>query len=401
MSDDPNSFSELVHSIAMSAQSAVQADWVAVLLRSEDSEWFVTSADTRPDSPFIRLRHNSQVAKWLETQDAVLRSNDLFLKEPAVQFDEWDDALFDDFRVQLAAPINDGSGLIGMLLAGNGVAGNVYPVSSLNYLKSLSAVAGLAIAGNAGFVGDAEEPTTADDQILRRMAHDLKGPLATVMTYLDLVRQNKPGNLTDDQLTRIDKANRSGRRLLRLLNDFVDFARMRSGGIGLERTEFELAALATEISNDLGPALSARQQTLRCTVPPNKVTVWADRSRVSQIVSVLVGNASRYSSDALPIDLEMWAEGNRLRVRVIDQGRGMSEAQLAKVFEPFDSDQPSRRSENDQTEAGSGLGLVLARGLVRLHGGDLTIQSSPGKGTVAEIDMPVVLAGEGSQTEAA
>ena len=61
----------------------------------------------------------------------------------------------------------------------------------------------------------------------------------------------------------------------------------------------------------------------------------------------------------------------------------------------------SRRSENDETEAGSGLGLVLARGLVRLHGGELTLQSSAGKGTIAEIEMPVVLAGEGSQSEAA
>lgn len=401
MSDGPNSFSELVHSVAISVQSAIQSDWVAVLLRSEDGEWFVTSADTRQDAPFIRLRHNSQVPKWLESQDAVLRSGDPYLEEPAVQFDEWDDTLFEEHNVQLAAPINDGKNLIGVVLSGGGVAGNVFPVSALNYLKSISSVAGLAIAGHSLASGEEKEDDTAEDQLLRRMAHDLKGPLATVMTYLDLVRQNKPGNLTDDQLTRIDKANRSGRRLLRLLNDFVDFARLRSGSIGLERTEFELAELAAVVTDEMEPVLGARKQTLRCSVPPNKTTIWADRARVAQVISVLVANASRYSSDALPVDLEIWAEGNRLRVRVIDHGRGMSESQLSKVFEPFDPDQPSRRSENDQTEAGSGLGLVLARGLVRLHGGDLTMQSSTGKGTIAEIEMPVVLSGEGSQTEAA
>ncbi len=402
MSDGPNSFSGLVRSIATSAQAAIQADWVAVLLRSDDAEWFVTSADTRQDAPFIKVRHNSQVAKWLESQDAVLRVSDPYLQEPAVQFDEWDDALFDEHRIQLAAPINDGTGLIGIMVAGAGVAGSTYPVSALNYMKSLSAVAGLAIAGNAQFMFDDEEDDdAAEDQLLRRMAHDLKGPLATVMTYLDLVRQNKPGNLTDDQMTRLDKANRSGRRLLRLLNDFVDYARMQAGTVGLDRTEFELGDLASDITRELEQTLEARKQTLRCTVPPNKAIIWADRMRLTQIVSVLVGNASRYSADALPIDLEMWAEGNRLRVRVVDQGRGMTESQLAKVFEPFDPDQPSRRSENDQTEAGSGLGLVLARGLVRLHGGELTIQSSEGKGTVVEVSMPVVLAGEGSQTEAA
>ena len=404
MSEGSNSFSLLVHSIALSAQTAIQSTWAAVLLRSEDGDWFVTSADTRPDAPFIRLRHNGQVPKWLESQDAVLRANDKFLNEPAVQFDEWDKALFGEFDVQLVAPATAESGLVGVLIAGRGVAGNVYPVSALNYLKSVSDVAGLAVAGHSGNDGmhaNQGAKRVGDDQVLRRMAHDLKGPLSTVMTYLDLVRQNKPGNLTEDQLTRIDKAGRSGRRLLRLLNDFVDFARLSSGSLGLDRTEFDLASLIAEVSDQMIPAIEARRQELRCTAPSNKITLWADRQRVVQVVSSLVANASRYSPDALPIDIEVLAEGNRLRVRVSDQGRGMNTEQLAKVFEPFDPDQPSRRSESDQTEAGSGLGLALAQQLVELHGGKLTLQSKTGEGTVAEFEMPVLLAGEGSQTEAA
>ena len=225
MPEGLNSFSLLVHSIALSAQSAIQSSWAAVLLRSEDGEWLVTSADTRPDAPFIRLRRNGQVPKWLESQDAVLRANDPYLQEPAVQFDEWDKALFEEFDVQLVAPVAGESGLTGVIVAGRGVAGNVYPVSAMNYLKSVSDVAGLAVAGHPGSPmsqGDRGGDQVSDDLVLRRMAHDLKGPLATVMTYLDLVRQNKPGNLTEDQLTRIDKAGRSGRRLLRLLNDFVE-----------------------------------------------------------------------------------------------------------------------------------------------------------------------------------
>lgn len=398
MPEGSNSFSLLVHSIALSAQSAIQSAWVAVLLRSEDGEWFVTSADTRPDAPFIRLRHNGQVPKWLESQDAVLRAGDSFLKEPAVPFDEWDEALFQESEVKLASPIAGPSGLIGLIVAGNGVAGNVYPVSAMNYLKSVSDVAGLAVSGHSGAQG---EKRVGDDQVLRHMAHDLKGPLATVMTYLDLVRQNKPGNLTEDQLTRIDKAGRSGRRLLRLLNDYVDFARLRSGTLGLDRTEFDLGSLVGEVSDLVGSAIDTRRQKLRCTTPQNKVTLWADRKRMVQVVSSLVSNASRYSADELPLDIEFFSEGNRLRVRVVDKGRGMSNEQIAKVFEPFDPDQPSRRSESDQADSGSGLGLVLARGLIDLHGGELRIQSRVGEGTVAEFEMPVVLAGEGTQTEAA
>lgn len=400
MSDGPNNFSSLVHSIALSAQSAIQSKWTAVLLRSEDGDWLVTSADTRADAPFIRLRHNSQVPKWLESQDAVLRSSEPFLEEPAVPFDEWDEALFEEHGVQLAAPIMNEGNLIGVLISGPGVAGNVYPVSSLNYLKSVSNIAGLAIGGHADSQGE-KQGNEADDRLLRRMAHDLKGPLATVMSYLDLVRQNKAGNLTEDQIKRIDKASKSGRRLHRLLNDFVDYARLTTGNMGLDRTEFELASLESDLRHELEPLLAARNQQFRCTISTGHVTIWADHSRIIQTIVTLVRNASQYSEENSPVDLEMWSEGNRLRVRVVDQGRGMTEEQVEKALEPFDPDQPSRRSESDQVEAGSGLGLVLARGLVQLHGGELTIKSSAGKGTVAEIDVPAVLAGEGSQSEAA
>ena len=164
------------------------------------------------------------------------------------------------------------------------------------------------------------------------------------------------------------------------------------------RAEWPFGALLPRPS---GCWASSRGQTLRCTVPSDQVTVWADRQRVVQVITSLVANASRYSTDSLPVDLEVWAEGNRLRVRVSDQGRGLSSEQVKKVFEPFDPDQPSRQSESDQTEAGSGLGLVLARELVELHGGELTLHSKPGEGTVAEFGMPVVLGGEDLKTEAA
>ena len=216
-----------------------------------------------------------------------------------------------------------------------------------------------------------------------------------------LARSSARTDWTEDQISRVNKAGRSGRRLLRLLNDFVDYARMRAGTVGLDRTEFDIADLAADMDRDLSPSLKARGQELRCTTSPTKSTIWADRMRLGQIVGSLVSNASRYSADDKPVDLEMWAEGNRLRIRVVDQGRGMSEEQLKSVFDPFDPAQPSSRSESDQEGAGSGLGLVLARGLVKLHGGDISLQSDPGRGTVAEVDMPVVLAGEGRKTEAA
>ena len=390
----PNTFSLLIRSVANSVQSAIQSSWAAVLLKSDDGEWFSTSADTRPDAPFIKLRHNSQIAKWLESQDGVLRASDPLLTTPSETFDEWDEALLEEHHVEIISPVNDGGILIGVIVAGEGVAGSAYPVSSLNYMKSISDVAGMAIAAHGSTALANKDKGQANDQLIRRMAHDIKGPLATVMTYIDLLKQNKPGNLTDDQLVRLDKATRSGRRLHRLLEDFVDYQRLESGSLGLDRTEFELGSMAGAISDQFSVMVDNRDQELRVTTPSDPVTLWADRARTVQMVSALISNSSRYSSNGTPIDVEMWAEGNRFKVRVSDQGRGMSAEHLSRVFDPFDPNPPSRRSEDDQAETGSGLGLVLARGLAKLHGGKLSIQSSHGQGTVVEIEMPVVLAGE-------
>lgn len=388
-----SSFSTLVHSIAVSTQMATQASWVSVLLRSADGDWYVTAADTRPDAPFMRLRHNGQVPKWLETEQAVIRSNDPFLSEQNIPFDEWDTALFKKSGTRLAAPVLNGDSLIGLIAVGKGVAGSRYPVSHLNFLKSMADMAGVAISGHSS-MSRSNPREDHGDLILRRMAHDLKGPLATILTYLDLVRQNKRSNLSGDQLERLNKAGRSGRRLLNLLNDFVDFARLRAGSMGLDRSEFSLSSVIEEVSDVMTPGMDTHGQALRRSVPKSNVTIWADKARIIQVVSTLVSNASRYSPDDTPIDLEAWSEGSILRMRIVDRGRGMTEEQIQMAFEPFDPNRPSRRSESDQQDAGSGLGLVLARGMVHLHGGQIRIQSRPGEGTVAEFDMPVVLTGE-------
>ena len=117
----PNTFSLLIRSVANSVQSAIQSSWAAVLLKSDDGEWFSTSADTRPDAPFIKLRHNSQIAKWLESQDGVLRASDPRLTTPSETFDEWDEALLEEHHVEIISPVNDGGILIGVIVAGEGV----------------------------------------------------------------------------------------------------------------------------------------------------------------------------------------------------------------------------------------------------------------------------------------
>ena len=90
------------------------------------------------------------------------------------------------------------------------------------------------------------------------MAHDIKSPLATMLTYTDLVKQNKKGNLEDSQIDRLDKTGKAGRRLLRLLNDFVDYGRIQAGSLGLERTEFDLSEMLAEVKDGIEPIMEMK-----------------------------------------------------------------------------------------------------------------------------------------------
>ncbi|MBM3957134.1 MAG: GAF domain-containing protein, partial [Gemmatimonadetes bacterium] len=203
----------------------------------------------------------------------------------------------------------------------------------------------------------------ARSRFVSTVSHELRTPLTSLLAFADILARNVAGNLQSRQIEQIEAIRRSGQRLQMLINDLLDVSRIDSGTFRLEETRFDARELLDEVVRSFGPILADRRQALKTSVPDRPLLVYADRERLSQVVSNLLSNASKYSPDDSVIDLEVRTHGSRLSVLVRDYGIGISAEDQQKLFTPF------FRADNEATRSvpGTGLGLVIARSIVELH----------------------------------
>ncbi|MEX0762747.1 MAG: ATP-binding protein [Dehalococcoidia bacterium] len=220
----------------------------------------------------------------------------------------------------------------------------------------------------------------AKSAFLSTVSHELKTPLTSMLAFTDILRRNRQSNLDGKQLQQLEVIRRNGRRLTLLINDLLDLSRIESGSLSLEPTDFDARELVTELVESFEPIVGAKNQQIHAEVPDEPLLARADRDRITQVVSNLISNASKYSTDDKSIEIKLWGSDDRLYVRVRDHGIGISKADQKKLFTSF------FRANNDETRSvpGTGLGLVIARGIVEMHGGEVCIDSQPGRGATVE-----------------
>ncbi len=217
----------------------------------------------------------------------------------------------------------------------------------------------------------------AKGRFLSTVSHELKTPLTSMLAFTELMLDNPYREPTPQQEQQLRVIDRNGYRLNLLINDILDLSRIDAGTIKIEPTNFAARDLLEELVDSLIPLYDKRRQTLRALMPPDELWVNADRDRIAQVVSNLLSNASKYSPEGSTVQLTARGEGNRLWVTVRDYGIGISEEDQKDLFSAF------FRADNLATRAapGTGLGLVIAKSLVEMHGGEISIESQVGEGT--------------------
>jgi len=236
---------------------------------------------------------------------------------------------------------------------------------------------------------DAEnrELQRADEErsaFISTVSHELKTPLTSLSAFTDILLRNKGGNLTSRQMQQLEAIQRGGRSLNVLINDLLDISRIDSGNLKIAIEEFDARGLVEQLDESFMPMLSARSQTLQVSLPAEPLSLAADRERLRQVVTNLLSNASKYSADGTSIELEVWGKEDRLHFKIRDHGIGISKEDQKRLFQAF------FRADNEATRSasGTGLGLVIAKGLVELHGGVISVESEPGLGTTVTFHIP-------------
>ena len=226
----------------------------------------------------------------------------------------------------------------------------------------------------------AEEASRAKDEFLAMLGHELRNPLAPIVTALQLAR------LRGHDLPELGVIARQTQHLVRLVDDLLDVPRITQGKVELVNERVEIAEVVAQAVEMAGPILNQQHHAVTIDVPRHGCAVVGDRARLAQIICNLVTNAAKYSEPYGRITVSASVGDGRMRLRVRDTGIGIEPAMLARIFDTF-VQQPGSR---DRSRGGLGLGLAIVRSLVQLHGGSVTARSEGlGKGSEFEVDLPL------------
>jgi phosphoserine phosphatase RsbU/P len=224
------------------------------------------------------------------------------------------------------------------------------------------------------------------DEFFSSVSHDLRTPVASIKAAIGVVLANEPPNMPPSLHRLLGNIDLAADELAGLIEDLLEIARLQAGRVELWRSELDLRDLVTRAARSIEPLAQARQQHLELDLPEKPVWAAVDAERLGRVLRNLLGNAQKYGRDGgqIVVKLES-ADAERVSVAVSDDGPGIPESEQERIFERFYRTSAPRADG----PVGSGLGLPIARALVELHGGRLTVDSAPGHGSTFRIHLPV------------
>jgi len=217
---------------------------------------------------------------------------------------------------------------------------------------------------------------------LAAMSHDFRSPLTVVRGAVELLLGERPGALTVGQRELAESAERNVLRLEEFTEDLLEMARLEQGAVALEPEDLDVRTLLTEIVADHQILAKQRRQWFALDAPSDVMKVSADRGRLRQALSNLVGNAIKYAPTGTPINVRAERQNGLFRIAVSDHGPGIPAEERGHMFEKF------FRGRGVGSTPGAGLGLSIARSLVVLHGGTLDYEDTPGGGSTFVVRLP-------------
>ncbi len=227
----------------------------------------------------------------------------------------------------------------------------------------------------------AEDALRYRDQMLRVVSHDLKNPLHTIGMVMDLMSANPKDE--KERAHHLQIVRRTVDSMNRLIHDLLDAARVQSGhALAVSFCPIDLPGLLIEIDEQFGPQTQSKNIRLEILSDSAPQTIVADRDRLLQVFSNLIGNAIKFTREGGKITVAAQPELNGdMCFSIADTGSGIPEENLPHLFEPF-------WQAHDRASLGTGLGLSIARGIVEAHGGVISVQSLPGEGTTFSFTIP-------------
>ena len=232
---------------------------------------------------------------------------------------------------------------------------------------------------------EAERANRAKSDFLAVMSHELRTPLNAIGGYAQLIELGIHGPVTNAQREALTRIERNKEHLLLLINDVLSYAQLNAGKVRYALTDIPLKDALDNLDALLGPQIGLANIEFSKAVCDPALTVRADRDKLQQILLNLLSNAIKFTPAGGRIHIECQDRDSTVRIRVRDTGIGISSDRLQAIFDPFFQ---ADRALNRPGE-GVGLGLAISRDFARAMRGDLTVESTPGAGSVFTVTLPL------------
>ena len=249
---------------------------------------------------------------------------------------------------------------------------------------------GSAEAGVVWTVRDMSERARlerAKSEFVATASHELRSPLTSIKGFVELLQHSSDG-MTERQREFIEIILKSTDRLVELVNDLLDVARIEADQVEINRRPIDVGEVVQEVMELIAPRVEAKRQRLSSHLSPTVAPALADPGRVRQIVANLLTNAHLYTPEGGAIHVGVEPDRAWVQITVEDSGVGMTEEETEQIFDRF-----YRAGNRTGSNPGTGLGLSIVKSLVDLHGGQISVESEPGRGTSFRIRLPAAVPG--------
>ena len=225
-------------------------------------------------------------------------------------------------------------------------------------------------------------------EFLANMSHELRTPLNAIIGFSEVLLERIFGDVNEKQAEYLEDVLSSGKHLLGLINDILDLSKIEAGRMELELSTFSVAAAVDSGLTIVRERATRHGITVRAVLPNDLPAIEADERKVKQVLYNLLSNAVKFTPDGGSIEVTAAREDGSVRIAVRDTGIGIAPEDQSKIFEEF------RQVGRERSREGTGLGLTLTKRFVELHGGAITVESTPGKGSVFSFTLPIHHAAE-------
>ena len=292
-------------------------------------------------------------------------------------------------HTQIIIPIRREADVIGMLLL-ESVSDSQQDVAFLNRLSDHAAIA----ISNAQLYEEVQQANDAKSEFVSFVAHELKNPMTSIKGYTELLAAGAVGEINEMQNNFLHTIRSNVERMSTLVSDLNDNSKIEAGRLRLDYKAVKLSEVVDEVTRSTTRQIEDKKQTIELQVPESLPPVWADQTRVSQVMTNLVSNSHKYTQEEGKIILGAEVSENQwdpdgaaqvVHIWVKDNGIGISAEDQQKIFSKFfrSDDQKAREAP------GTGLGLNITKSLVEMQGGKIWFESEFRKGTTFHFTVPV------------